>query len=791
MRASNPIRRALFGHASVNSGVATLRTPRVLPWLRYDRWVQAVVATFVIAYAVSTFVVPRPTGYNTFWDLWIEDLAFVLPAVPMVLAARRWSSARVLWLSVAAGTVLNTIANLVYTLHDQNIVPFPSPAPSDYFYLASYAAIIVGIAVLTQGRLGAVHLSVRLDGLIMALALGSLAGALWFEPLLQASGRPAVVIVTLAYPLCDLIMLILLFAGLAPNRFKPDLQTWMFLLGVLWFVVGDVIYLREVNDTTYVTGTFLDATWVIGFWLMGIAASVPPRRGSRTRRHVAKSAAGSRGLITVPVASGLVSLGVIIMAFMRHDRSIVVLSLAAASLGAVIVRMWMTLREEGALVASSAIDARTDALTGLANRRSLLERIEALLTDEHGTTGVVLLDLDGFKDVNDALGHFAGDELLTALGRRLQHRFGQRGTVARLGGDEFAFTSVVASEEELVGIAHGLLETLDDPYVLDEVPLRVSASAGVALAPSDDPSAIDLLRGADVAMYEAKRSHVEVCVYQPTTDPNSRERLALLGDLRGAIETGALTLHFQPTLDLRTGDVRGIEALARWPHPEHGMLLPDVFIPVAERVGLMPKLTRLVLDQALTEAVRLDRAGHELQLSVNVSRYDLTDESLPDDLEGLLARHSFPASRLTLEITESAIGSDPTRTVAQVASLRAKGVRISIDDFGVGYSSMSQLRELTVDELKIDKSFIIGLCSDDRAQAIVHSSIELSGALGLSLVAEGIEDDAVLRTLERMGADVGQGYFIARPMPAAALGEFLDATRRTTGAAGSDLLLTR
>jgi diguanylate cyclase len=788
-----PAEVAAFGsvdQATINSRSVERRPRGLWSWMPYDRWLQAVVAGFVIAYSLSTFLVARPTGYSTFWDLWIEDIAFVLPAIPMVLAARRWPSQRALWLFVAAGTVLNTIANLVYTLHDQNLVPFPSPAPSDYFYLSSYLAIIIGIAVMTQGRLGAVHLSVRLDGLIMALALGSLAGALWFEPLLEASGRPAVVIVTLAYPLCDLIMLILLIAGLAPNRFRPDLQTSLFMAGVFWFVVGDVIYLRLVNNGTYTTGTFLDATWVIGFWLMGVAASVRPGRKSMSHRS-ADLAVVSRGLIAVPVLSGLLSLFVIVMAFLRHDHSLIVLTLAVASLGGVMVRMWMTLREEGSLAASSTIDARTDSLTGLANRRSLLERIESLLEEGSGTAGVILLDLDGFKEVNDALGHFAGDELLAELGRRFEDRLGDRGIAARLGGDEFAFAGLVTDEDELVAIAYDVLATLDEPYVLDEVPLRVNASAGAALASAGSATAIDLLRGADVAMYQAKRAHVEVCVYQQSNDPNSKERLTLLGDLRDAIDERTLTLHYQPTLDMRTGRVRGFEALARWPHPEHGMLYPGVFIPIAERVGLMPKLTRLVLDLALAEAARLDRAGHELQLSVNISRGDLADETLPDAVVALLATHSFPASRLTLEITESAIGSDPARSAAQVTNLRSKGVRISIDDFGVGYSSMSQLRSLAVDELKIDKSFIIGMCGDERAQAIVHSAIELASALGLSLVAEGIEDEAVLRALHRMEADIGQGYFIARPMPADQLRAFLAKSSRERDASDESLLLTQ
>ena len=345
--------------------------------------------------------------------------------------------------------------------------------------------------------------------------------------------------------------------------------------------------------------------------------------------------------------------------------------------------------------------------------------------------------------------------------------------LARLGGDEFAFTCRVVGEEDLVDIGRNLLAALVDPCMLDGVSVRVGASMGVAVTDAEGSTAIELLRSADVAMYDAKRIQTGIMVYRADTDPNSREKLALLGDLRDAIDARSLTLYYQPTLDMRTGAVRGVEALARWEHPLFGMLLPDTFIPMAERAGLMPQLTRAVLVQAVTEAARLDLAGHHLHMSVNISRYDLVDEDLPDFIEGLLKLHDFPPARLTLEITESTLGSDPDRAAQCVNDLRKRGVRISIDDFGVGYSSMSQLLGLAIDELKIDKSFIIGLCNDTRAQAIVRSAIELASALDLSLVAEGIEDKAVLQSLQGIGADIGQGFFIALPLNSGELDVFL------------------
>jgi EAL domain-containing protein (putative c-di-GMP-specific phosphodiesterase class I) len=232
-------------------------------------------------------------------------------------------------------------------------------------------------------------------------------------------------------------------------------------------------------------------------------------------------------------------------------------------------------------------------------------------------------------------------------------------------------------------------------------------------------------------------------------------------------------LHYQPTLEMRTGTINGVEALVRWPHPSLGLLYPDSFIPLAEQNGMMPQLTRAVLDMAVAQAARLDRAGHRLGMSVNISRYDVVDEDLASYVDGLLALYGFPPERLTLEITESALGGDPERAERCVLQLRARGLRVSIDDFGVGYSSMSQLLELAIDELKIDKSFTLRLTSDPRAQAIVHSTIELARALGLTLVAEGIETKEVLRSLQSLGADIGQGYLIARPLTSEQLDEYL------------------
>jgi len=372
-----------------------------------------------------------------------------------------------------------------------------------------------------------------------------------------------------------------------------------------------------------------------------------------------------------------------------------------------------------------------------------------------------------------ALGHAAGDELLCIMATRFEHQLGDRGVLSRLGGDEYAFACPVEQETDMVVIAHKLLPVLSDPCLLDGVSVRVGASIGVVASLPDGATTGELLRCADVAMYDAKRTQSGVSAYRAGTDPNSRDRLALLDALRDAINNGELVLYYQPTLDMRTATVRGVEALVRWPHPTLGLLYPDSFIPLAERNGLMPQLTRAVLEMAVAEAARLDRAGRRIQMSVNISRHDLVDEDLAGYVDQVLARHEVAHDRLTLEITESALGGDPERAERCVAQLRARGLRVSIDDYGVGYSSMSQLLGLAIDELKIDKSFIIGPNSDPRAQAIVRSAIELARALDVTVVAEGVETEEVLRSLQSIGADIGQGYVIARPLTSGQLDDYL------------------
>jgi len=733
------------------------------------RSLQIVAAISALAYLVSLIVLPHAAFASSIVrNGWTYHVLFLLLIPPLLLRARYSPRLGIGWLSVGLFAIFYEVGNWAYVLHDLRLGQTSHAAVSDLCYLASFVALAVGITWLTQRAFGAPMVSLRLDGAVVGLAVGSVTAAIRFQSVPKVSGGALQVAAAMSHPLLDLTLLMLIVAGLALHNYRPNWSMATVMLGVAALVVGDVIYMRQVHSALGLPT--LNATWMLGLWLLALAAwhdpgqRTTPRNGTRSLPH---------GLLMLPIGSGLVALAVIVMSLLSHVPRIA-LVLAACSLLLVIARMTVTLREarQGSL---NFRDARTDELTGLSNRRGFLEAINASLEERPRTRplAVLLVDLNGFKEVNDSLGHLVGDELLTIVGKRFAASLGRDATIARIGGDEFAMAFDVKCLDDATEAAKMLAKTHSDQITLDGVTVRVSASYGIALFPAHGLTPLQLLRSADVAMYEAKTSHRTVCAYRAAHDPNSRGRLALVGELRDAIESSGLILHYQPTRDLRTHAIRGVEALARWQHPTRGLLPPDDFIPMAERVGLVPALSRVVIAMAIAEAARLHESGHPLQMSVNISRYDLLDDTLTRYIEQTLRDGNLPGDLLTLEITESSIGEDPERSRRSIEELRRLGIRVSIDDFGVGYSSMSQLLSLPLDEIKIDKSFILALRTDRRAQAIISSAIELAKALDLTLVAEGIETAQSMEVLQELGADIGQGFYIAHPLTSAQLDDFL------------------
>jgi diguanylate cyclase (GGDEF)-like protein len=427
----------------------------------------------------------------------------------------------------------------------------------------------------------------------------------------------------------------------------------------------------------------------------------------------------------------------------------------------------------------NAHQATHDALTGLPNRTLLNDRAGhalALAERQGGQVAMLLMDLDRFKEINDTLGHHAGDQLLVLVAERLKGTVRASDTVARLGGDEFAVLVEGGTQDSAVETADRLTTALRETFQIGGVSLDIEASIGIALSQGDQDDVTGLLQRADIAMYQAKESHQSHALYDAELDVNTPARLTLLGDLRRALQTAdQLRLEYQPKISTNTGEVYGVEALLRWDHPVRGPIPPASFIPVVETTGLIDELTFHVLRLALAQQSRWVSQGIELPVAVNISARSLLDPRFPERVEQILAEQGLPARSLILELTETSMMVNPDAAVAILTRLAEQGIRLSIDDFGTGYSSMSYLKRLPVSELKIDRSFVMDLPRNEDNAVLIQSAVDLGHNLGLNVVAEGVEDEATLQRLREMGCDLAQGYHISRPASPEALHAWIQA----------------
>jgi diguanylate cyclase (GGDEF)-like protein len=410
--------------------------------------------------------------------------------------------------------------------------------------------------------------------------------------------------------------------------------------------------------------------------------------------------------------------------------------------------------------------AHHDALTGLPNRIAFREAVTDALTEKNGSSCVLLMDLNRFKDVNDTLGHRYGDLLLERIAERLCEGLDSNQALARLGGDEFAIFSPVADPEDALRFAQNVLSAMRTSFELEQFVVDTEASVGVALFPDDGIDLETLLQKADVAMYQAKETQTGVALYDESFDHHSPAKLALTSDLRAALEGNQMVLWYQPLLDLTSGRLSAVEALVRWEHPDLGLLHPAAFLEIAEHTSLIKPLTQKVLDSALAQLAQWLDMGIDVTVAVNISTRVLADQEFSQSVFASLATAGVPPSRLKLEVTESALMSDPRLARSVLQELDQVGVEVSIDDFGTGYSSLAYLTELPVAEVKIDRSFVTRMAPGSREEIIVTSTIDLGHHLGLRVVAEGVEDAAKLEQLRELNCDLIQGYHVGRPVPA-------------------------
>jgi diguanylate cyclase (GGDEF)-like protein len=721
---------------------------------------RALAAIFALGSAALAASVAHSTlGLGSAGLVWqLVFTSVYLAAGGLCLARAAWVRAeRATWLFLGLGVLLHGGGWLVDFVAYDGAAPMPSW--SDPLWLGAYLGFYPGIVLLGRDRFARRGVGMWLDGLLGGLALGAVTAATALQAALSnldAAGSAAVT--GAAYPLADIALLTFLATMFAGSSWRPSASGLALVGGLLVLVGVDTTYAIDSANDGWLAGGVYDPLWCLAMLVLAAAAWLPARRAPVV-------ATTRRGLI-FPSAFAAVAVAVLVYGQTVRLNPIAV-ALAVLALLTVMVRMALLLRETATLAVSRKLSL-TDDLTGLANRRSFSAEVEGAIADER-PCALLMIDLDQFKELNDTLGHHVGDELLRGVGPRLSAAVDPRDVVARLGGDEFGVLLKDTSVDTAAAIAARLRTSLGRPYSLAGIALHVGASIGIAAFPEHAEDAGTLLRHADVAMYEAKRGRLGHAVYASEGDHHSRDRLELAGEMRHALSNDELTLHYQPVADLGTGAVLGVEALVRWRHPERGLLAPGAFLPAIEHTELMRELSRRVLAMAICQAGAWFRLERPWRVSANLSATDLLDRSLVDDVGALLRRYGTPARRITLEVTESVLMTDPARAMEVLGELRGLGVQLALDDFGTGWSSLTHLQRMPVHEIKIDRSFVAAMATEANSAAIVSSTVDLAHALGLRVVAEGIEDEATWRRLRAVGCDAAQGYHLSRPIPA---GEF-------------------
>ena len=679
-------------------------------------------------------------------------------------------------LALGTGLLAWALGGVVWALES----PPSTPSVADLFSLAFYPLAGLALLLLVGPQLGQLKASVWLDAAVAALGTAAICSAFAFDAVVGVGSSPASLAVSLAYPVGD-VALFALALGVTVMAPKDAARTTLFALGGALMAIGGIVSVHQLSPGAHQTGAPLDLLWPAA--MIAMTGSLWLRSTySRPSSRVEK--APQVAILSVV----LVACPVILVMSNFEQVNAITLGLAGATVMVAAARMAISLREQRALNDSRRHQAITDELTGLGNRRGLLDELEQALAalpegvSQAGGLALLLIDLDHFKEINDSFGHQTGDALLRQIGPRIRQVVRRNDLVARMGGDEFAVVLYGADAYKATTVARRITTLLEQPIDVSTASLHVGASIGVALAPEHAASAEDLIRCADIAMYRAKNERGSFDVYEAALDDEA-DRFALIEDLRVAMTDHSLALHYQPVIDLQNGEVLTVEALLRWPHPTLGLIPPEHLLALAEESGLIHSLATWVFEEAIADCAQWWHGGHRAAVAVNLLATDLLDSSLPRRVGELLAQAELPTDALVLEITEGMVVADVTRSKRVIQSLTDSGIRVSIDDFGTGFSSISHLNELAVGELKLDRTFTSRLQIDEtggRDEDIVRSIIDLGHALGLRVVAEGIERLAFIDALAALGCDAGQGYAIQAPCPAAEI-DFEGALRSRRG----------
>ncbi|MGA2011361.1 MAG: EAL domain-containing protein [Solirubrobacteraceae bacterium] len=703
---------------------------------------------------------------------WVSSAVYILVAAIVALRAIRVQAKRLPWALIALGLSLYGLGNVLWSLYFEHLPNPPIPSVCDLLWLSFYPLSYAGIVRLsTSPGEARPPAGVWLDGVIAGMGLAAIGAALIFEPVLDAASGSAIATATeLAYPIGDLLLAALVVGVLALRGWRID-RVWSLLGGgFLLMAVADCMYAVQVAGGSSRPSPLTNLAYVLSVGLLAVGSW--QMTAERTRATWA-----SWSVLAVPAGFLTAAVGLLLYDHV-HRLNALAFALATVTLLSAILRMALAFRDVRGLSEARRL-AATDDLTSLPNRRLFMQRVEeaiaaARLTDRR--LSVLMLDLDNFKQLNDTLGHQAGDTLLRLIGPRIQRGLRDSDTVARLGGDEFAILLAPSPDEAgVIHVAERILSALREPFEVQGLALPVNGSVGIASFPGHARDTDELMRHADIAMYQAKSGRSGYEFYAHDRDTNSVERLALAGELAVALEDGSIEVFFQPKAVTATQQIVGVEALVRWRRPDGTLVRPDEFIAAAEHAGLSRPLTRRVISLALDQLQEWRARGYDLTVAVNTTVSDLLDMSFPGEVADALAARRLAPHVLVLEVTESSVLSDPARIGTVLCELESFGIEMALDDFGTGYSSLAHLKSLPVAEIKIDRSFVSRMCGDATDVAIVYAMIQLADKLGLRVVAEGVEDEETRFALESLECELIQGYLLSRPVPAQELEPLLAA----------------
>lgn len=726
-----------------------------------------VLGVVAVAYFIS-LLVRTPTQHWTWLDGWVVCAIEASASIICIVRGLDKNPGRVPPLVLGLGLMSWTLGDVFITIESLGGKTPSVPSIADLFYLGFYPLAYVAAVQLLRAALGRLSRPNWLDGVVAGFGAAAICAAFAFHSILHAAGGSVATAATnLAYPIGDLLLLSLVIGGTVLLSGRSNLPWLLLATGITLNVIGDTANLFSSSSVfgTRLTTDLNAVAWPVSLLLMSMSVWLKPRTLDPLRAQRVAGAA----LPSLAAAAGLA----ILMIGYVHTITWVALWLAAATLVIAGLRLTLSARDLRVLTEERHRQAQTDELTGLGNRRSLFHVLDTFFADYANpwtnarNLAFLFIDLNRFKEINDSFGHPAGDELLRQLGPRLIRAVPSTGSVFRLGGDELAVVLVGADAHAAEVAAERILREIGEPFTLQKLSASVGASIGIALAPSDASEAIGLTWCADTAMYRAKLGNTPYVFYDQAID-GGEEKLNLVEELRVAVEKGDFVLHYQPQLNLRTGQILAVEALIRWPHATLGLVPPVKFLTLAEDAGLMQQITKWVLSEALAQCARWRDSGRPMIMSVNITTTNLLEEGFTDLVANLLRHYDLPGDLLVIEITETSIIEDFAGSKKVIEALKTMGVVVSIDDFGAGFTSLAYLSSLAVGELKLDQAFITGLAGEgkERDLELVRATIQLGHDMELRVVAEGIEDVATLDLLSELGCDLAQGYFISRPMPA-------------------------